>query len=181
MATGVLHPLQVMGAAGSRILEGSYARIDGAPRARRIAGSLADDLGMKPLKFRRRPDPQALAAYHAAAALASNDLVALLSWGVDLMVASGIGRSQALEALTVLAEGALINLREGGVEGALTGPVARGDVDTVSAHLDRLKRISPEAREIHRLLSRRILDLSGRKTGGNPGPMQRILGRPRTR
>lgn len=181
LATGVLHPLQVLGVAGSNLLQGSYSRIEGEPRARRVAESLAADLGMKVLKFRRRPDREARSAYHAGAALASNDLVALISLGVDLLTSSGIGRSQAVDALAALAEGAIRNLREGGVKGALTGPVARRDVATVAAHLDRLGRLSPEAREIHRLLSRRTLHLSGSATGSSDRPMKRILGRPGNR
>lgn len=176
-ATGVLHPLQVLGAAGPGLLRGSYVRIDGVPRARTAAHWLADRLGMTPLKFRRRPDPRALAAYHAGAALASNDLVGLISLGADLLTASGIGRGQALDATAALAEGAIRNLREGGVRGAVTGPVARGDGATVSAHLDRLAELSPEAREIHRLLSRRILELVGRDGGPERKKMERILGR----
>ncbi len=181
IATGVLHPLQVMGVAGHQVLRGSYARVEGRARARRVAETLAADLGLKVLKFRRRPDSQALAAYHAGAALASNDLVALISLGVDLLAASGIGRGQALDALAVLAEGAIKNLRDGGVQGALTGPVARGDSETVSAHLERLEQISPEAREIHRLLSRRILELSGPEEGSCRSGLQRILDRPPVR
>lgn len=181
LATGVLHPLQVLGVAGSSLLQGSYSRIEGEPRARKVAESLAADLGMTVLKFRRRPDQEARAAYHAGAALASNDLVALLSLGVDLLTSSGISRSQAVDALAALAEGAIRNVREGGVQGALTGPVARRDVATVAAHLDRLGRLSPEAREIHRLLSRRILQLSGSATASTDSPMKRTLGRPGNR
>ena len=181
LATGVLHPLQVLGVAGSNLLRGSFSRIEGAPRARRVAERLAADLGMSVLKFRRRPDRQARAAYHAGAALSSNDLVALISLGVDLLTASGVGRSQALDALATLADGAIRNLREGGVKGALTGPVARGDVATVALHLDRMEQLSPEAREIHRLLSRRILQLAGSGKKSSDRPMKRILGRPGNR
>jgi predicted short-subunit dehydrogenase-like oxidoreductase (DUF2520 family) len=103
--------------------------------------------------------------------MVSNDLIALISMAVDLLAASGIPRSQALDALTSLAGGTIRNLQEGGVQGALTGPVARGDVETVAAHLERLADLSPEAREVHRLLSRRILRLAG--TG--PGPADRSM------
>ena len=181
MATGVLHPLQVLGDAGHLVLEGSYARIEGEPRARRVAVRLAADLGMTALRFRRRPDGNALAAYHAGASLVSNDLVALISMGTDMLVTSGVGRAQALDALAALAGGAIRNLREGGIHGALTGPVARGDAATVTAHLHRLKEISPETREIHRLLSLKILELTRPEPGPDRRRMERILGLPRSR
>ena len=101
-------------------------------------------------------------------------------WGRTCWWHQGVGRAQALDALATLAGGAICNLREGGVPGAMTGPVSRGDTVTVSAHLDRLEELSPEAREIHRLLSRRLLDLS--RSGGvkERSRMGRILGRRRS-
>lgn len=73
-------------------------------------------------------------AYHAAAAIASNHLVALL--GQVERIAAEIG--VPVEAYLDLARGALDNVAARGVAAALTGPVARGDWATVAAHLDAI-------------------------------------------
>lgn len=72
--------------------------------------------------------------YHAAAVIASNHLVALMGQ-VD-RVASSMG--VPLEAFLDLAGGALADVAALGPVAALTGPVRRGDVETVQRHLDAL-------------------------------------------
>lgn len=75
--------------------------------------------------------------YHAAAVMASNHLVALM--GQVERVASSMG--VPLEAFLDLAGGALADVSELGPAAALTGPVRRGDLETVQRHLAAL----PEA------------------------------------
>ena len=99
-------------------------------------------------------------AYHAAASLVSNDVVALLDVGVELLRSIGIGRRRALDALLPLLRGTLTQIDRSGLAGPLTGPAVRGDVDTLRAHLRQLSRGSPEDREIHRLLSIRLARLA---------------------
>ena len=74
------------------------------------------------------------ARYHAAAVIASNHLVALL--GQAERVAAGIGAP--IEAFLDLARGSLADVAVLGAAGALTGPVRRGDTDTVARHLEAL-------------------------------------------
>ncbi len=77
---GVLHPMQCLGDAeiAAEVLPGSAARVEGDRRGRSAARRLATDLGLRvlPMKALRPGDRM---AYHAAASLVSNDLVALLS------------------------------------------------------------------------------------------------------
>ncbi|HEX9068568.1 MAG TPA: DUF2520 domain-containing protein [Ktedonobacterales bacterium] len=73
--------------------------------------------------------------YHLAAVLASNYVVTLLAGAVRLWEGFGVPRSRALLALTRLTEAALGDLAAVGLPQALTGPVARGDLGTVTAHL----------------------------------------------
>lgn len=123
-----LHPLVSVPDAerGATALAGAWAGLAGDP----IAGELAEALGMRGVAV---PDDRR-AAYHAAAAIASNHLVALL--GQVERVGSGLG--VPLEAYAALARGSLDNATSIGPEAALTGPVARGDWPTVQAHLDAL-------------------------------------------
>ena len=170
---GVLHPLQCLGtaSAASRLVPGSRARIDGDRRGRPVASRLARDLGLVPLRLPRGLTESQRATYHAAAALVSNDLVALLALGTEMLESIGLSRRAAREALLPLARGTLDQLSGAGIRGAITGPVARGDLETLRGHLRALGRRSKAAAEVHRLLSRRLARLV-REQGvrSHPGP-----------
>jgi predicted short-subunit dehydrogenase-like oxidoreductase (DUF2520 family) len=174
-AVGLLHPLQAFSvpAGAKRRLRGSRARIAGDARAARMARRLAKDLGLVPLEFARPLRPADRSAYHAAASIASNDLLALLSLATRALRAAGAGRGDALRALLPLVRGTLDQAEAVGLERALTGPVVRGDARTVRSQISRLERLSREAAEVHRLLSREILRLRR-----SDEAMSRLLSRP---
>ena len=161
---GVLHPLQCLGIAevAASVLPGSGARIEGDRRGAAAARRLAKDLELVPLPIPPGLRPSDRATYHTAASLVSNDLVALLSLAVDLMESIGVPRSEALAGLVPLARGTLAHTEAGGLDGALTGPVARGDVETAAAQLRSLARRSKSGAEAHRLLALRLLELAER-------------------
>jgi predicted short-subunit dehydrogenase-like oxidoreductase (DUF2520 family) len=163
-STGVFHPLAVLGARGDAALSGAYARIEGMAAAVAAARNLCRLLGLTPLRGRRLESPLGRSVYHAAASLASNDLVALLAAGQGLLVRRGVPAGDALRALAVLAEGALAQVRDAGLAGALTGPVARNDGATLLAQLRALAKDDKAAAEAHRALSLRLVDLA-RETG----------------
>ncbi len=99
------------------------------------------------------------AAYHAAAAIASNHLVAL--FGQVTRIAHGIGLP--LDAFLGLGAQTLAGVAELGPTRALTGPVARGDWDTVARHLDAL-----DARERPGYAA--MAELATRLVPGSPEP-----------
>jgi predicted short-subunit dehydrogenase-like oxidoreductase (DUF2520 family) len=158
---GLLHPLQSLGVPelAAEVLPGSRARIEGDRRGRAAARRLARGLGLVVLPLDSM-SPRDRTAYHAAAAVASNDLLALMAIGAGLLESIGLGSRQALNALIPLARGTLRQLDRSGIGGPLTGPASRGDVATLRAHLDRLADGTPEEREIHRLLSLRLARLA---------------------
>jgi predicted short-subunit dehydrogenase-like oxidoreductase (DUF2520 family) len=179
-AVGVLHPFQVLSdaEAAASVLPGSFARIEGDPRAVAAARRIAADLGLVPFRPRRSLGLRARAAYHAAASLVSNDLVALLSLAADALVREGFERSQVVAALVSLARGTLAHAERGGLDSALTGPVARGDVATVTAQLRSLRRLGRGAAEAHRLLGRELLALAlegGRISRKEAVALRRVL------
>lgn len=114
---------------------------------RPIAEALVVEMGGEPVWV---PEP-ARPAYHAALAHASNHLVTLLVQAQEALRASGVQAPARM--LGPLAGAALDNsLRYG--DGALTGPVARGDADTVAAHLRALTPYGPEIVGTYVALSR---------------------------
>ena len=150
---GSLHPLQSLPSfeVGVERLPGSWCAVDGPAGVERLALSL----GMRP--FRVADDRRV--AYHAAATIASNHLVALLGQVARVAADAGI----PAEALLPLVRATLDNVEALGPEGALTGPVARGDADTVARHLDGLPADEQRA---YRALAAEALRLGGRD--GNP-------------
>lgn len=158
-SVGVLHPLLALGpesAASEERRERPRARIEGDPRARRVAARLARDLGWAPLRLSRRLDAEDRALYHAAASIASNDVVALLAVAADLLESVGATSRDARAAVAALARSALDRASMLGLERGVTGPVVRGDAATIARHLEALSRRSRTAAEAHRLLSLEI-------------------------
>jgi predicted short-subunit dehydrogenase-like oxidoreductase (DUF2520 family) len=161
-AVGLLHPMQALAQPGvaGKVLAGSRARIEGDSTATAVARRLARDIGLVPLSFPRPLDARGRRAYHAAASLASNDLVALIAMAADILETTGLDREEAVDALIRLASGTLAQTTGVGLEGGLTGPVVRGDSETVAKHIHVLERESPAHAQIHRLLSARLLALA---------------------
>lgn len=94
------------------------------------------------------------AQYHAAAVMASNHLVALL--GQVERVAAGLG--VPLDAYLDLARGALDDVAAVGPARALTGPVARGDWDTISRHLAAISEVERPAYALLADAARRLAE-----------------------
>ncbi len=146
---GSLHPLQTLpsGDSGRARLAGSWCAVDGSPRVERIALTVR----MRPFRL----DPADRVRYHAAASVASNHIVALLGQVERLAANAGV----PFEAFLPLVRGAVENVSELGPADALTGPVARGDHETVARHLDALPA---DERDAYRALVREARRLAGR-------------------
>jgi predicted short-subunit dehydrogenase-like oxidoreductase (DUF2520 family) len=148
-AVGSLHPLQSLpsGELGCARLPGSWCAIDGPEAVERLALTL----GMRPFRVR----PAGRVRYHAAACTASNHLVALLGQVERLAADAGI----PAEAFLPLVRATVDNVADLGAADALTGPVARGDVATVAAHLEALPA---DERAAYRALAEAALRLAAR-------------------
>jgi predicted short-subunit dehydrogenase-like oxidoreductase (DUF2520 family) len=152
---GSLHPLQSLAhpVTGAERLAGSWFAVSGEPEAAAVARRLVAELDGTPLTIpvTRRP------LYHAAAVVASNYLPVLLALAARLLVHAGVREEDAVPALLPLMRGTLDNIGELGIAPALTGPVARGDVETVRLHL----RMLPEREaRLYRDLGREAVTLA---------------------
>jgi predicted short-subunit dehydrogenase-like oxidoreductase (DUF2520 family) len=147
---GALHPLQSFptAAIGLERLHGSWAAVAGDPQV----DALARSVGLQPFDV---PDDQRL-QYHAAAVVASNHLVALLGQVERLAIGCGV----PFDAFAPLVQSSVVNAFGIGPALALTGPVARGDLVTVEAHLATL---DPGERDAYRTLAREVARLTGRR------------------
>lgn len=163
---GSFHPLCAVSAPTDGLAGASVAVSGDSPAlVRRLAG-LAKDIGCPALRV-----PEAgRAAYHAGAVLSAGAVVALLSAGVEALGAAGVSEEEALPALLALARSALRGVEARGLSGGLTGPVVRGDVQVVAAHVAALP---PGALEVYRVLGTRMVGLAGSRLG--PAEAQRVL------
>jgi predicted short-subunit dehydrogenase-like oxidoreductase (DUF2520 family) len=131
-----------------------------------MAERLVEGLGGRILRIAPGGKP----LYHAAAVFASNYLVALLSVAERLLAEAGAGGEEGHEALAALATGAVRAAAGRGVVDALTGPISRGDAETVELHLARL---SPSDALLYSTLARETLALA-RRQGLGPDLATRI-------
>ncbi len=163
---GVMHPLRAIadGRMAMRALAGTTFGVEGDEVGKARARALVEAIGGTVLEL----SGDQIAAYHAAAAVVSNYLVALVDVAAELLAQVGIERDQAVDALLPLAAGTVDNLRARGLPDALTGPIRRGDKETVVRHLRALEP-SSELTELYRVLGRRVLELS-RTLGDAPEP-----------
>ncbi len=167
-SVGGLHPLCAVAdpVEGAERLRGATFGLQGEGAARALAERIVRAAGGVPLDV----PLGSKSVYHTAAVLASNYLVALLAVAERLMERAGIPAERVRPALAELASGALDNLRERGPAAALTGPVARGDAETVRLHLSRL---SGDERGLYSLLGREALGLA-RQRGLDPALAERV-------
>lgn len=156
-----LHPLQTFASRESAIenFSGTYFGVEGDKEAIPLGFSLAKELGGTPFIIPSESKP----LYHTAACMASNYLVALISSAIEIMGKAGIERDTALRALFPLILGTLKNIRLHGPVRALTGPVSRGDVQSVKIHINDLLDKVPEFLPLYRLLGSFTLELAMEK------------------
>jgi predicted short-subunit dehydrogenase-like oxidoreductase (DUF2520 family) len=149
-----LHPLQTVPERAALPLAGAPCAVAGSSaEALELAKAIARRLEMKPFEV---PE-ECRAAYHAAASIASNILVALEESAVELLGRAGIEDGRELLAPLVLRTAA--NWVEQGGE-ALTGPIARGDEATVQMHLEALRGADPELVALYEALAERTRELA---------------------
>jgi predicted short-subunit dehydrogenase-like oxidoreductase (DUF2520 family) len=146
-SVGVLHPLQTVPSAerGIETLSGATYAVAGDDRATAWARELVRLLGGNLLAV----DPQRWGLYHAAAVMACNYQVTLVDAALELMEVAGINRVEAQGALAPILRTTMENILSQGPEAALTGPIRRGDIGTITTHIEALKAASPESRRLY--------------------------------
>jgi predicted short-subunit dehydrogenase-like oxidoreductase (DUF2520 family) len=154
-----LHPLQTV-ADGETDFTAAPCAISGSTASSLgLARALAIELGMRPFEIAESDR----VAYHAAAAIASNFLVALQESAAGLLASTGVEDARELLAPLVLRTAA--NWSERGAE-ALTGPIARGDTETVERHREELRRRAPELLDLYDALAARAQATAAATEGG---------------
>jgi predicted short-subunit dehydrogenase-like oxidoreductase (DUF2520 family) len=153
-----LHPLMtVPSGASAALLRGAPAAVDGSdPEALAVADRLARAAGLEPVQVAA----QDRVAYHAAASVAANFLIPVEALAERLAATAGLQRAQ----LVPLVRAAVENWARLGAEQALTGPVARGDEETVARQRTVVAQRTPELLALFDALTEATRHLAGRET-----------------
>ncbi|GAA2760514.1 pantoate--beta-alanine ligase [Actinopolymorpha rutila] len=167
-----LHPLQTIPAPGTSLAGVPAAVTGSSPAAAEVARTLARRLGMVPFDLAE----EHRAAYHAGAVLASNFVLTLAETAADLLTRAGVKDARA--ALTPLLLSTAANWAGAG-PAALTGPIARGDEETVRAHQAALAGLAPELLPAYTALADRTRAVAAvaayKNQGGTPVSTPKIV------
>ena len=162
VAVGTIHPLQTVASPeqGLQALPGVAFAMIGDPAATAWAERIVAVLGGEALRVPAECRP----LYHAAAVIAGNYSVGLVDAAVLLLNAAGIEEATALRAIGPLARSSLANALELGPIPALTGPVQRGDAETIAGHVEALAACaSRSVRNLYRAAGLHVLDMARRR------------------
>ncbi len=149
-AVASLHPLMTFARSSAPSLQGIPFAVEGDAAAVGVARRIARDLGGSAFLVRKHAKP----LYHAWGMFTSPLLVAVLA------LAERVGRKAGVpdpgRAAQAILRQTLKNYLESGAAAAFTGPIVRGDVATLRAHLRALRSL-PEARAAYLALARAAL------------------------
>ncbi len=156
--TASMHPLQTFPSILIAVdaLPGCHCFCEGDPTALTMVMQFAGDIGCVPVEL----DADRKALYHAAACMACNYLATLQEAAIATAMLAGIGAEPARKALAPLIAATVSNISKLGPAESLTGPIARGDTQTVAGHIEALDVVDPDLASLYRQLGRRTVKLA---------------------
>ena len=126
---GSFHPIKAV-THGQNSFENVWFEIEGNHSTLETLKQIADDFNAHSFEISKEAKP----LLHAAAVVSSNYLVTLLHIAVKISEEANIDAKTALQVLLPLSKSTLDNIKEKGINAALTGPIARGDTETLKKH-----------------------------------------------
>jgi predicted short-subunit dehydrogenase-like oxidoreductase (DUF2520 family) len=147
-----VHPLMTFVQGSRPSLAGVSFAVEGDSAAVRLARRIVKDVGGKAYSILKKDK----AAYHAWGTFASPLLTALLATAEEVAALAGVDRKTAKQRMIPILRQTLANYAAFDAPSAFSGPIVRGDVDTVKRHLDVLRKV-PAGREVYAALARSAL------------------------
>jgi predicted short-subunit dehydrogenase-like oxidoreductase (DUF2520 family) len=151
-AVASVHPLMTFVWGSRPSLAGVPFALEGDPAAVRAARRVVRDVGGRAHSIRKKDK----AAYHAWGTFASPLFTALLATTEQVAALAGVNRKAAKQRMLPILLQTLANYAAFGAAGGFSGPIIRGDADTVKRHL-RVLRKTPAASEVYAALARAAL------------------------
>jgi predicted short-subunit dehydrogenase-like oxidoreductase (DUF2520 family) len=153
-------------------LRGATVALEGDEPLVELLGELATAVGAQPVRL----PPGGKAAYHAAAVLAAGGFIGLLDAIAEVGRGAGLDERGSLAIYAPLIRQSLANAEALGVAEALTGPLLRGDLETVRMHLATLRRLAPGAVELYRAVAEREIAIALARGRLGPDVASRLRG-----
>lgn len=153
-AVASVHPMMTFVRNAVTSLQGVAFALEGDTRAFRLGKRIAQDLGGVPFRI----DKESKVLYHAMGSFTSPLVVAVLALAGRVAEAAGIPRAKLSAAIPPILRKTFDNYMRDGATGAFSGPINRGDLQTVKKHLDALKKV-PLAREAYVALARAATEM----------------------
>ena len=153
-----VHPLKSFAdsADAVRTFAGTYCAIEGDSAALEILKPAFEQIG----GLLSEIDPQFKTIYHGASVVVSNYLTALMEMGLRCYEKAGVPRDMGAAMMEPIVRETLDNVFKRGTVKALTGPIARGDVEVVARHIDALTAWDPKIAAAYRDLGAIALELA---------------------
>jgi predicted short-subunit dehydrogenase-like oxidoreductase (DUF2520 family) len=162
-----VHPLMTFVRGSSPLLEGVPFAIEGDTLALRAARQIVRDLGGESFVIRASRK----SAYHAWSTFTSPLLLAFLVSSEEVARLAGLSTARARRSMIPIVQQTLANYASMGPDGAFSGPLIRGDAETVARHLNVLRR-TPAARQVYLALARSALK---HLPAADPKALKRLL------
>jgi predicted short-subunit dehydrogenase-like oxidoreductase (DUF2520 family) len=155
---GSLHPLQSFASVEQalQMVSGCTCTFEGDPEVLPLARQLVNEIGANFIQIRVQDKP----LYHAAAVVASNYLVTLVDMAIALNQLTGISEKSSIKAFLPLIRGTLNNVENLGIHRALTGPIIRGDIDTITSHIEAIKTRAPQFSSLYMTLGNSTISIA---------------------
>jgi predicted short-subunit dehydrogenase-like oxidoreductase (DUF2520 family) len=147
-AVASVHPLMTFVAGSRPSLAGVPFAIEGDAAAVRMARRIVRDMGGRAYSIRKADK----AAYHAWATFASPLLTSVLATAEQVAAVAGVKRKEARQRMIPILSQTLANYAAMGAPRGFSGPIVRGDLDTVKRHLRVLRKV-PAARNVYLALA----------------------------
>jgi len=144
---GTFHPLQTFPQKNlpENILRGITFAIDSESSITELLKSIAIKLGSKAIIL----DPEDRALYHASATMVCGFITSIINLSIQLWKDFPGGTEGALESLEPLIQTTFNNVKQIGPAQAYTGPIIRGDIATISSHLEAIAPLKKEVQDIY--------------------------------
>ena len=147
--TASLHPMMTFVSGATPLMQAVPFAVEGERSAVTVARRIVQDLGAEVFEIRKK----AKVLYHALGSFSSPLVIATLVTAERVGRAAGLSRSQTRKVMGPILQQTLRNYLERSAAAAFSGPIKRGDLETVRRHVAELKRV-PGAADVYRALVR---------------------------
>ncbi len=154
--TGSFHPIQTFNRPfiSKEIWENTVCSYEGDEQGKDFLQGLCGKLKARLLVVNKR---QKL-ALHLAAVISANYLAGLLAWAENILLEEGVDKNYFKDIIYPISSQVMANYQSGETKDILSGPVLRGDIQTIQKHLDFLETKTPPDKNLYKALAELLLN-----------------------